>query len=151
MKLSLRGPLGRGFVLPVSARKVALVVLDDLPTRLRGLIQPVLKQGAAAALLTDTSAENFPDEVEVQPLSLLDEILAWADYAAFDVTRENLPTLMEKLGKLNQASMPKDAQVLIHTPVPCGGVAECGVCAVITKSVWKMACKDGPVFGLGEI
>src|SRR5436190_22526489 len=53
MSLSLRGPLGRGFVVPASVRKVALIAYDDSPIRLRGLIQPALKQGAAVVLVSD--------------------------------------------------------------------------------------------------
>lgn len=147
----LRGPLGRGFELPLSARKVALVAFDDSPVCLRGLIRPALRQGAAVTLMADSSSENFPDEVEVQPLSALTEIIEWADYVAFDVGRENLPALRDRLGTQNQLSALSEAEILIRTPIVCGGVAECGVCAVTTKSGWKMACKDGPVFRLTEI
>lgn len=151
MEIHVRGPLGRGFEAPASARKVALVAFDDSPARLRGLIQPALKQGAAVVLLSDLPVENLPDEVEVQPLESLAEIVAWADYAAFDVSRENLSGLVERLRGLKQAPTWKEAEVLIRTPMPCGGIADCGVCAVVTKSGWKMACKDGPVFDLREI
>ena len=150
-EISLRGPLGNGFKLPTSARKVALVALEVLPSRLRGLIRPALSQGAAVVFVSDSQVENLPDEVEVQPLSALGEVVAWADCAAFDVTREDLPGWMERLRELKQASTLKEAEILIRAPVPCGGVAECGVCAVVTKSGWKMACKDGPVFALREI
>ena len=150
-EISLRGPLGNGFALPASARKVGLIALDSSPSRLRGLILPALTQGAAVVFVSDSQVENLPDEVEVQPLSALGDVVAWADYAAFDVTRENLPGWMERLRKLKQASTLKEAEILIRAPVPCGGVAECGVCAVVTKSGWKMACKDGPVFALREI
>lgn len=151
MEIFLRGPLGRGFKLPASARKVALIAFDDSPSRLRGLIAPALKQGAAVTLLSDSPVDNLPDDVEVQPLASLAEMAEWAEYAAFDVARETLPRLVEKLNRLSQPSRWKEAEVFIHTPVPCGGVAECGVCAVVTKSGWKMACKDGPVFNLREI
>ena len=150
-EISLRGPLGRGFTLPPSARKMALIAFDDSPSRLLGLIAPALKQGAAVVLVCATDDESLPDDVEVQPLSALDEVFAWADFAAFDVLRESLPGLKERLGGSNQMSVKKDAQVLVWTPVPCGGVADCGVCAVITKSNWKLACKDGPVFDLKEL
>jgi dihydroorotate dehydrogenase electron transfer subunit len=119
--------------------------------RLKSLIPPALKQGAAVVLVSDSDVERLPDEVEVQPFSALDEILDWADYIAFDVVRESLPELRERLEELNQVSVGKEAQVLIYTPVPCGGVAECGVCAVTLKSNWRLACKDGPVFDLREI
>ena len=148
----LRGPLGRGFALPAVARKICLVAADESPTRLRGLIQTALKQSAAVALLTDFPAENLPDEVEVHPLSSLGEILAWAEYSAFDVARDNLTVLMEKLAKQNRhISTWRDAEVLVRTPVPCGGIAECGVCAVTTRSGWKMACKEGPVMNVKEL
>ena len=149
--ISLRGPLGNGFKLPTSARKIALVAFEVPPSRLRGLIRPALNQGAAVVFVSDSQLENLPDDVEAQPLSALNEIMEWADYAALDVTRETLPGLVERLRKLNQASTWREAQAFIQTPVPCGGVAECGVCAVITKSGWKMACKDGPVFALGDL
>lgn len=150
-ELALRGPLGQGFEMPPSARKVALVPFDDSSARLRGLIQPALVQGAAVVLLSDSDGEHLPDEVEVQPLSALEDILSWADYIAFDVSRESLPELRERLRGKNQSSGKGEAQVLIYAPAPCGGVAECGVCAVTLKSGWRMACKDGPVYGLGEI
>lgn len=153
----LRGPLGRGFVLPASARKVALVAFDDPPARLHGLITPALTQNAAVVLLCDSRLDNLPDAVEVQPISALSEIMAWTDYAAFDVARENLHELKESAFNGNPAnalsarvategSGRNEAQVLIRTPLACGGMAECGVCAVTGKSGWKMACKDGPVF-----
>jgi len=150
-EIVLRGPFGRGFVLPPTARKVALVPFGDEHSRLRSLIQPALKQGSAVVLVSDSDGESLPDDVEIQPFSMLDEILAWADYAAFDVERESLPSLRERLGEGWQLLVKGETQVLVHAPVPCGGVAECGVCAVNLKSGWKLACKDGPVFDLREI
>ena len=150
-ELHLRGPLGHGFDLPLSARKVGLITFDVSPARLRGLIRPALKQEAAVVLVCNSGVENLPDEVEVHPLSALNDIVDWADYLAFDVTRENLNQLQEGLEKLNQVAAGKDAQILVRTPVPCGGVAECGICAVTLKSSWKLACKDGPVFDWMEL
>jgi NAD(P)H-flavin reductase len=147
----MRGPLGRGFGLPASARKVGLIAVNDSPARLRGLIQPALKQGAAIVVVCASNPEHLPDEVEVQPLAALQDIVEWADYVAFDVVRENLDQLQTRLGRLSQVAAGKEMQVLVHTPIPCGGVAECGVCAVKLKSTWKLACKDGPVFDWAEL
>lgn len=147
----LRGPLGHGFDLPLSARKVALIPFDEVPSRLKGLIRPALGRGAAVVLVSGSDGASLPDEVEVQPLSALGEVLAWADYAAFDVSRGKLPEFREMLGKVRQLPAGNDAQVLVRTPVPCGGIADCGVCAVLLKSSPKLACKDGPVFALGEV
>ena len=149
--LDLRGPLGRGFNLSLAARRVGLVAFDDSPARLRGLIGPALKQDAAVVLVSSSAPENLPDDVEVQPLSTLRDILAWAEYVAFDVSRANLHQLREQVANQHQLIARMRAQVLIRTPVPCGGIAECGVCAVTLKSGWKLACKDGPVFDWGEL
>lgn len=145
-EIYLRGPLGRGFTLPHTARRVGLVALDDSPSRLLGLIQPALKQDAAVVLVSGSKVDYLPDEVEVQPISALDEIMGWADYVAFDVARENLPGLREQLFNGLQAKALIESQILVRTPIPCGGMGECGVCAIITRSGWKMVCKDGPVF-----
>ena len=145
--LQLRGPLGRGFALPSAARKVTLVAFDDSPARLRGLIGLALRQAAAVVLVSNTAGETLPDEVEVQPLSVLADILEWTEYAAMDVGRENLRQLIERVGKWK----PREAQILIRTPVSCGGIAECGVCAVTLKEEWKLACKEGPVFDWREL
>ena len=150
-ELYLRGPLGHGFDLPLSARKVGLIAVDVSPARLRGLVQPALKQGAAVVLVCKSTVEHLPDEVEVHPMSALNEIVEWADYLAFDAAREDLNQLKERLGKLKQVAAGKESQILVHTAIPCGGVAECGICAVTLRSSWKLACKDGPVFQWNEL
>ena len=149
-ELALRGPLGRGFSLPVSARKVGLVAFDGPPARLKGLISPALRQNASVVLLCGTSADHLPDEVEIQPLSALDEILHWADFIAFDVGRDHLKDLMQKYAGREIRFVLYGTQILVHAPMPCGGLADCGVCAVIAKSDSKLACKDGPVFDLED-
>ncbi len=149
--LNLRGPLGHGFTIPTSARKIALIAFDDSPARLHGLIPLALKQNAEIVLLCDSTVNDVPEVVEVQPMQAMQEILHWADYAAMDVARENLNQLREKLGEQNQAKVRWEAQVLIRTQMPCGALAECGVCAVMIHHQWKMACKDGPVFDWKEL
>ena len=151
LELILRGPLGRGFALPVTAKKVGLIAYDDPPGRLIGLIDFSLMQGAAVVMVCESLTGSLAEDVEVQPLSALPDIVRWADALAFDVARENLPRLKETLGVSNQGPVLKEAQVLIRTAMPCGGAAECGVCSVVTVSGWKMACKDGPVFDWTEI
>ncbi len=151
IELSLRGPLGRGFALPASARKVGLVAFENSPARLKGLIWPALNQEAAVVLVCNSMPDSLPDDVEVHPFSALQEIVEWADYLACDVRRENLNQLRERLGKLKQLPAKGEAQILIHTSIPCGGVADCGICAVKLKSDWKLACKEGPVFDWREV
>jgi NAD(P)H-flavin reductase len=150
-QLDLRGPLGHGFSIPAFARKVALIAFDESPARLRGLIHIALKQDAEVVLVCDTLVDDLPEAVEVQPLQALMDIYRWADYAAFDAARENLHQLEEMLGKREQAKAPREAQVLVRAPMPCGALAECGVCALTIRHEWKMICKDGPVFELNSI
>ena len=150
-RLYIRGPLGRGFTLPTSARHVALVAFDRSPARLRGLIPLALKQDASIALVSESVPEDLPEEVEVQPLRSFEEISHWADYIAFDVARESLSELLEKLGGKNQLPTKFEAQVLVRAPMPCGALAECGVCALVINRDWLMICKHGPVFELSEL
>jgi len=150
-QLNLRGPLGHGFTPPTSARKIALIAFDDLPSRLRGLIPLGLKQGAEIVLVSDSQAVDLPEVVEVQPLKALTEIMNWADYTAIDILRENLFRLKEMFENENQQSTRNEPQMLIRSLMPCGGLAECGVCALANESGWRMICKDGPVFNLKDV
>jgi len=149
--LSLRGPLGHGFSPQDSARCIALVVLGETYSRLKPLLANALERDVSMVLVSDLDSPDLPLEVEIQPLSRLAEVAQWADYLAMDVPRESLPGLRGMLGLSRQARVKLDAQILVHTPVPCGGMGECGVCAVITRRGWKMACKDGPVFDLNDL
>ena len=149
--LSLRGPLGKGFSLPHSARRIALVSLGETPARLKPLLVTALEQNAALVLVSDLDLPDLLPEVEIQSVSALAEVAHWADYLAIDIARESLPELREMLGLGRQAQVTFEAQALIVTPMPCGGLAECGVCAVTARRGWKLACKDGPVFDLDEL
>ena len=150
-QLNLRGPLGHGFSVPTFARKVALIAFDESPARLHGLISIAFKQDAEVVLVCNSVVVDVPEAVEVQPLQALTDIYQWADYAALDAARENLYQLREMLGMGNQARMPREAQILVRAPMPCGALAECGVCALTVRHEWKMICKDGPVFELNSV
>lgn len=149
--LSLRGPLGRGFLLPAGARRVALAALGQGVARLRPLLDAALEGGAEVALVSASGGLDLPAAVEVHPPSALPEIAAWADYLAVDLPRAALPRLAGWLGLDSGARAAASAQVLVGADMPCGGLAECGVCAVRTRRGWKPACKDGPVFPLAEL
>lgn len=151
ISLSLRGPLGHGFSLPDLARRVVLVALGETVARLNPLLEVALGQGASVVLVSDLGLTDLPPEVEIQPVAALAGVAKWADSMAFDLPRESLPGLREKLGLAAQPGVKCEAQVLVTTPMPCGGIAECGVCAVTVRRGWKMACKDGPVFNLVDL
>ena len=158
-RLKLRGPLGHGFILPLVARRIALVAWDNFSARLSPLMNLSYKQKAAVTLVSDIQPDNLSLQVEVQPLSALEDVIKWADYIAVDVRRESLSGLKERFGISQQDKgrvgsgqyIPNEMQVLISAPMPCGGVAECGVCGVRVKHDWMMICKDGPVFAFKDL
>ena len=149
--LSVRGPLGKGFHLPVSARRVALAALDSHPFRLLPLLAPALAAGLEIALFTPLIPPGLPPEVEVLSLNSLPDAPAWADYLALDLPWAVLPQLRNRLGLASGLPLGCQAEALVLAPMPCGGLADCGVCALKTHSGWKFTCQDGPVFELESL
>jgi hypothetical protein len=145
-RLAVRGPLGRGFRLPEEARRVSLGALDGNAYRLLPLVRQALAQQAVVTLLTQHIPPQLPMAVEVMPLESLPEAINWADFLALDVSLEDISTLPARLNMPPGQPCPFPVQVLVVAAMPCGGVAECGVCGVKTRRGWVLACKDGPVF-----
>jgi hypothetical protein len=143
--LNLRGPYGHGFTLPISARRVALIDFATSGARLFALLPQILAQKAAVCLLTDTPPSGLPNAIEISPLASLPEIAAWADYLALDLPRTLLETALPLLRAQPGIG---HAQALIGTPLPCAGLAECGICSIRARKGILLACKDGPVFDL---
>jgi len=151
MYLQWRGPLGKGFHLPEGARKVALASTGTFPVALPAMVSRALQQNASVVWYRDSLAPNLPPSVEVLPIESLMEVWIWADYLALECDIRSLDELVHAIGLEKPKRLPFPVQVLIRTPLICGGMADCGVCAVKTKSGWKLACKDGPVFNLQEL
>lgn len=149
--LQLRGPLGRGFSPPPTTRRFALAALQAPPDLLFPLCEQAVRQNASVALYTASPPSNLPAEVEISPLDLLPEALAWADYLAAVFPRESLTDFrrLAGMGLFDRFAIP--AQALLLGPMPCGGIAECGVCAVRTTRGWQHACSDGPIFDLNNL
>ena len=118
------------------------MALADTSARLLPLIRLALDQGAAVLLLAGSSPESLPSSVEMMPVSSLGEAVAWADYLALDLPREALSDTTVR-GAAGQA--------LVITPMPCGGMADCGACAIHVRRGSLLACKDGPVLDLKKI
>lgn len=147
-RLYLRGPLGHGFTLPRATSRVALIAWDDGPSRLLALLEHASRQDASIALVCENPPAELPPHVEVLPLRALIDVLTWADYAAFDAGRESLAGLKARLREGGKSSARAEAQVLVRVPMPCGGLAQCGVCTVRAGRVNSLACEQGPVFDL---
>jgi len=146
-ELSLYGPMGRGFQPPVDARRLALIALGGTNARLMPLVNRTRSDYYSATLYSDAPFSELPSDLEAYPLNDLEEALSWADFFAIDAAINDLESLAEHFANIS----PGRGQVLIHTAMPCGGLADCGVCAVKVKKSWKLACKDGPVFDLRDL
>jgi hypothetical protein len=165
--LALRGPLGRGFRLPAGLRRLALIaashgivghevagngVAGYGIARLLPLAIQALEGNAAVTLFAAGPLPDLPLSVEAYPLEAAAEAARWADFLAVEIPLEELPGLgtLLGLGPGERPSIP--GQALIVAAMPCAGLADCGVCAVLTGGrSWKMACKDGPVFDLKDL
>lgn len=154
-QLWLRGPLGHGFQLPLDARRVALASTAPAPLTLLPLLHLALAQDAAVALFLTASGlaalQPLPLAVESYPLAALADNLDWADLLLGEFNAADLPRLRTLLRLRAESFLPFPAQVLIHTPLPCGGLADCGVCAVPARRGVKLACSAGPVFDLRSL
>ncbi|MEJ5225969.1 MAG: hypothetical protein WHV44_16030, partial [Anaerolineales bacterium] len=148
LSLHLRGPLGRGFSLPPASKFIGLLALDSSPARLLPLIAPALARGAAVSLACASIPSGLPPDVEVVPPAAAPEIAAWCDCLVVDIPRARLHELARLLGG---APIPAGSQALVLTPLPCGGMGECGACAVTLRRGWALACKDGPVLPLKDL
>jgi dihydroorotate dehydrogenase electron transfer subunit len=144
--LNLRGPLGKGFSLPRTARRVALAAVGGSAGRLLPLVALSLAQDASVLILCDYTPGSLPHEVEILPLSGLPDAAAWADFMALDLPRQSL----EDLGGLSDLR-GLNGQALVETPLPCGGMADCGACAIHLRHGHLLACKDGPVVDLRKL
>jgi dihydroorotate dehydrogenase electron transfer subunit len=150
--LILRGPLGNGFTIPLRAKRVGLVALGDTVARLLPLAEMALYKEVEVALFTDARLPRLPTQVEANPLRALPEALSWGDYLAFDGALGDYEATGESLNLSPTTPLPCPAQILVYAPMPCGGLGECGVCALPGKGrKYKLVCVDGPVFAWGEI
>jgi len=130
---------------------VALLALGESPGRLLPVLHLALERGAAVVLVAETIPTDMPTDVEIQPTTAMAEVAGWADYLGIDLERDSLPALRRLLAAGGQAGSAPAGQVLVAVDMPCGGLAECGVCAVRARRGWKLACVDGPVFELSEL
>ncbi len=146
--LALRGPLGKGFALPGEVRRLALAALGGSAARLLPLAQQALRQDLSVALFTAAALPRLPSSIEINPLGMLPEAIAWADFLAVDLSVEQVESLAGVLGLQGGLPPACPGQVLVSAAMPCGGSGGCGACAIPVRRGWKLACQDGPVFDL---
>ena len=150
-RLQLHSPLGRGFQIPANSLKLAFVAMDGTSARLLPLAHQALREARAVALFTDTPLPALPLAIEAHPLNALPEFMSWADFLAVDLPMQALPRLRQTFGLAPQEHLLCQGQALVLASMPCGTLAECGVCALKVRNTWQLACKDGPVFNLKDL
>jgi dihydroorotate dehydrogenase electron transfer subunit len=149
--LQLVGPLGRGFQLPKGIKRLALLAAGESVERLLPLSTAALADGASVAMFTDAALPPLPAPVEAHPSSALPEAFRWADFLAADLPFEHLADLSGLLCLDERQLPPCPGQALVFGRVPCGGMADCGLCALPAGRGWAYVCKDGPVFDLKKL
>ncbi|HWR65660.1 MAG TPA: hypothetical protein VN364_06035 [Bellilinea sp.] len=150
-RLHWRGPLGHGFQLPPASRRVALVDWKTQAYSLPALVSLALAQDANVVWYSHRLPEWLPPSVEVLPLESLADAWDWADYLAIECDYKDIPQLVAALMTSSSRKPGCITEFLLRTSLTCGGMAECGVCAVRTKTGLKLACKDGPVFNTDQL
>lgn len=144
-ELLMRGPLGKGFSLPRHISRLALAALGESCAHLLPLAKTVLGRGGEVSLFTDHNQPRLPAQLEISPLAGLENALLWANFLAVSGSPEQLADLKASL--YHQQMMPCPAQALVLISMPCGALADCGVCAFPNrKGNTLLACADGPVF-----
>jgi hypothetical protein len=149
--LTLYGPLGHGFHLPMDVQRLALIALGETYARLLPLATTSLADNLNITLFSDAALKELPSFMEAYPLHDLQDSISWADFIAVDVPLEGLDQVVEYFTTASQGLFSTRGQVLVQSSMPCSTFGDCGVCAVKVKRSWRLACKDGPVFDLQAV
>lgn len=162
--LDALGPMGKGFTVPDSAKRLLLIAGGLGIAPLRFLVDESSKKGCEVTLLYGTASKNrYPAELIPQAVKQVDvtedgsigirgkvtevlsEFVAQADqiFACGPVAMYRAMTQIPSL-----QSQP--VQVSLEMRMACGfGV--CYGCTIRTKQGLKQVCKNGPVFNLDDI
>lgn len=156
MELVVRGPFGNGFQAAASVQKLCLAAWDSDPLRLVWLLrQAVIARREVILVLSKPldplSTPDIPEDVEILAPDQFGDAMVWADYIAMDCPLEQFARVRPFAAALRKRLNECPVQVLVRTPFPCLGIAECGICAVPSKKGYRLACKDGPVFNFSDL
>jgi hypothetical protein len=116
------------------------------------VIREGLQMGCEVALFSELPfPAGLPPDVEMHPLPELQRALPWMDFLAVDLPLEELGLFRSRLGLSPELRFPCPVQALVYAPMPCGGAADCGVCAAPARRGWVLLCVDGPVIDLARL
>jgi dihydroorotate dehydrogenase electron transfer subunit len=166
-KLDILGPLGNGFYVKPTSKKLLLVAGGIGIAPLTFLAQQALAQEKSVTLLlgAHTKDELYPQKLlpseikttittedgsygeEGKVTDILSRYVNWADqiYACG-------PLAMYKTiaGERQQWQDKKTVHISLEIRMGCG-IGACFSCSIKTKNGMKQVCLDGPVFDLDEV
>jgi dihydroorotate dehydrogenase electron transfer subunit len=170
--LDLFGPLGNGFDVYPSSRKLLLVAGGLGIAPLAALAEQGMSSGRSVELLigAENIARIYPDELIPRGIQLatatedgskghmgmVTDLLSLPGLAAEFISEADqifvcgpLP-MYRALAEMGTRLGDKPTQVLLEAVLGCG-VGACLSCTVETRRGRKSVCKDGPVFEFGDI
>lgn len=166
-RLTLFGPLGRGYAVSPRAQHLLLVAGGLGVAAVVALADEAVERGKAVTLLQGarTASKLYPPELlpkDVEVLSATDDgsaghhgpvtdllagHLLWAD-EVFACGPSDMFRAMSQV--LREARTRKPVQALLEERMGCG-TGICYGCAVFTHRGVRLVCKDGPRFELREV
>lgn len=149
--LDLEGPGGKGFKAALRNGNLLLLALHTPYHPLRPLLEQGLKQGMTVSLVSDSAPAELPPALEWLPVGDLPTALAWADTVCAVTRQSDLTEMMRCLRTPPAVGHSPTREVLVLTPIACGGDAKCHICAVPGRRGTLLACKQGPVFPYAEL
>ena len=166
-RLTVFGPLGRGYALSPSAQHLLLVAGGLGVAAVVALADEAVGRGKALTLLQGarTSSKLYPPELlpkDVEVLSATDDGSAGHQGPVTDLLSDHLPWADEVFAcgpsamframsqVLGEVRTRKPVQALLEERMGCG-TGICYGCAVFTRRGVRLVCKDGPRFELRDV
>jgi dihydroorotate dehydrogenase electron transfer subunit len=164
--VDLFGPLGKGFEIYPSSRKLLLVAGGVGIAPLVALAEHAIANGFKVRLVVgeQNAAKIYPERLlpsGIKPVITTEDGSLGQKGVVTDVLPQYISQadqvfvcgplpMYRAIAKMGRKLENKPTQVLLETVLGCG-VGACLSCSVETKSGRKLVCKDGPVFEFGDI
>jgi dihydroorotate dehydrogenase electron transfer subunit len=169
--LDVLGPFGHGFELARTTKTLLLLGEGPNIAALLMLAHTMVARGGSVTLYATASelallppAFLLPSEIEYQTgsgaaVELLSQqhlaqggpsTLVWADQLCAALPFHELNQLRDLLRTQRIRTDRSFASIMAESTLACG-IGNCGACAVETRKGLRLACSEGPVFGLHQL
>ena len=148
-EISVRGPIGKGFHPIDREGKILFIIPGELFGSLRPLIDDAIQSKKNVAIFCKNIDWQIHPDAEIILIEDLDFAINWTDFIYLECARNELKNILDIINLIKERRIP--SEIFVHTPILCGGNADCMVCAVKTKSGYRRICKDGPIISIEEL